>query len=78
MFELEVSCPLVASRIPFMSMEAGEDRLREYKKLQDACLRVKIRPTTGDSCIKIGLNVVLNHEPTDVRSKRSVPSSKIL
>lgn len=60
----------VASRIPFMSVEAGEDQLREYKKLQDACLRVKIRPTTGDSYIKIGLNVVLNHEPTDVRSKR--------
>lgn len=42
-----------ASCIPFVSVEAGEDRLRECKKLQDACLRVKIRPTTGDSYIKI-------------------------
>lgn len=41
------------SCIPFVSVEAGEDRLREYKKLQDACLRVKIRSTTGDSYIKI-------------------------
>lgn len=55
-----------------MSVVAGDDRFRECKKLQDAYLRVSMRPTTDDSCIKIRAKCRLVESRTNWRTVETV------
>lgn len=82
-FKFETSCPRTwieepcrsASHIPSVSEEAARLGIQEITR----CLSESIRLMAADSgLIKTELSVVLNHELTDVQSRRSVPSSKVL